>query len=184
MAKRATAAAVAAAHTGPDYAAAVQIIEGRIAKAKSAQSEASGKVGAAWKDIEAMGIHRGGAQIAAKIMGMEDEDDRVDLLRTLKKMLEAAGIGIPQDLVDAAQGKEPEQVIPQRRVRTADEPAPDGPADNHDLAGEEPGESPQEASSEKPGEPEPPVARRRTGRVVDIGAAKQRAREHFGDAAN
>lgn len=109
---RAKREALEAAENGIDYGAALAIITGKIEDAKTAQGQASKKAGEGWATIEKMGIHKGGAQAAAKIVNMQDADDRVDFLRSFSKLLEAAGIGIPQDLVDQAEAKPPTKVVP------------------------------------------------------------------------
>jgi len=186
MAKPANRASVAQAHDGPDYAGALAIIQGRIQNAKTAQSEASGKASKAWQEIEKMGLHRAGAQAAAKVMNISDEDDRVDYLRTFAKLLEVAGLGIPTDLVDAAQGVQtpvvPKVKGPRRPEPKADTSPPVGPAGDTDLA-QEPPIAATSPEGDTKGEAELPVERAPRGNVVTIAEAKERVQKHFGVTA-
>lgn len=191
MSKRATAATLEAAHDGPDYGAALAIINGRIANAKSAQSKASGDASQAWASIEKMGINKGGAQAAAKVLNMEDESDQQDWLRSFNKILEAAGITLKADLVDVAEGRHDRSVVPVEGLtpnhgraekptgKPNASPEPSQPEGEGDGAGGE--ASSGEGEGSRPDE-EPPVERpaRKTGRghlsVVD---AKSAAAAHL-----
>lgn len=187
MAKAATKRALEAAAAGPDFEAAVAIINGRIATAKTNQSKASGEASQAWGSIEKMGINKAGAQMAAKVMNMEDEDERTDLLRSFSKILEAAGIGIPQDIVDLAQGVETPVVPRATRQPTSAETAKPGPEGDHDLAGEDaPDGDDQEGEPRKVGgmtvhtpkdsEPEPDRPQRSRRRPPSITEALESSR--------
>lgn len=103
--KRANADAVQRAVDGPDYDAALAIINGRVEDAKDAQSAASGRASAAWADVEKLGVNKRGAQMFAKIKNIEDEKEQQDQLRTFYELCKREGIGLAVDLVDAAQGK-------------------------------------------------------------------------------
>jgi hypothetical protein len=201
MSKRATKEAVAAAHDGPDYGAALAIINGRVATAKSNQSKASGEASQAWGSIEKMGIHKGGAQAAARVLGMDDEDDRQDFLRSFAKLLEEAGVTLKADLVDVAEGKHDRSVVPiegltpnHGRATPPTKPQPQpGPAGDTDLADGDTtpsvmdgGGPVDENAQERQGEGEPPVeraARKPTRRGhLSVVEAREAAQKHIGIA--
>jgi hypothetical protein len=175
MANRATKENVAAAHAAPNYEDALAIIEGRIANAKSAQSKASGEASQAWGSIEAMGINKRGAQAAAKIIAIEDEDELQDFLRSFSGLLAAAGVSIKQDLVDVAQGSTPPPVVP-RAAKPEPQPGPPG---DTDLAGDPPaGQNAAGATDEEPPIERP--AKKGQKPKLSIVAAQEAARAHLG----
>ncbi len=143
MAGRATAKNVQRAIEGPDFDAALAIINGRVASAKSAQSKASGDASQAWGDVEKLGVNKRGAQMFAKVAAIEDDDEQQDMLRTFLKLCQLEGIEIKQDLVDLAQGEsgDPVPVVkaPEPKVKAAKKtdtppPAPEGDTDLSDGA--------------------------------------------------
>lgn len=103
--KRANADAVQRAVDGPDYDAALAIINGRVEDAKDAQSAASGRASAAWADVEKLGVNKRGAQMFAKIKNIEDDKEQQDQLRTFYELCKREGIMLEVDLVDQAEGK-------------------------------------------------------------------------------
>ena len=102
MAKRATTESVGAAVDGPNYRAALNIIQTDIKRAKGAQSKAGGEAGQAWTRIEKMGVNKKGAQIAAGIIGME-ESMAHDVIRTVVKICFFANMLPTADLMDIAE---------------------------------------------------------------------------------
>ncbi len=165
MAQRANKASVEAAVNGPDYEAALAIINGRVASAKGAQSKASGEASQAWGDIEKLGVNKRGAQLFAKIQSIEDEDEQQDQLRTFAQLCKLEGIEIQQDLMDMAEGKKTD-VVPVKEkaepaAETAGAPADEPAAKTEDLA-------------------KKPRARGGHLKVVSAADAKAKAQEHLG----
>lgn len=166
MAARANKASVEAAVNGPDYEGALAIINGRVASAKEAQSKASGNASQAWGDVEKLGVNKRGAQMFARIQGIEEEDERQDQLRTFFKLCQLEGIGISVDLVDQAQGRT-DHPVPQAPKPEANVGAP--PADDSDLiaAADAPAEG--DKLAEKPKR----TGKAATGNVVGLDEARK-----------
>jgi len=175
MTKRANADAVQRAVDGPDYDAALALINGRVQDAKDAQSAASGRASAAWADVEKLGVNKRGAQMFARIQNIEDEKEQQDQLRTFHELCKREGIGLAVDLVDAAQGKT-EHPIPTQ----ASKPAPVMATAKETAAlADGAGPSASERLAEKPA--------RKSGKpslaVVSGTAAKDAAKAHLGGGA-
>lgn len=163
--KGATAANVQSAIDGPDFEAALAIINGRVANAKQAQSKASGDASQAWGSIEKLGVNKRGAQMFARVQGIEDEDERQDQLRTFMKLCELEGIGISIDMVDMAQGK----TSTPAPVKAADPVIPPAPAGDTDLA-----DGAEQGVTEKLEE-----QKATDSKVTKIDAARKRAVAHL-----
>lgn len=161
MAQRANKKSVEAAVNGPDYEAALAIINGRVASAKGAQSKASGEASQAWGDIEKLGVNKRGAQLFAKIQAIEDEDEQQDQLRTFAQLCKLEGIEIQQDLMDLAEGKKTEVVPVKEKAEADSAPADEPAAKAEDLA-------------------KKPKARGGHLKVVSAADAKAKAQEHLG----
>ncbi len=136
MAGRANAKAVEQAVNGPDFEAALAIINGRVANAKEAQAKASGDASQAWASIEKLDVNRAGAQMFAKIQSLEDDDEVQDRLRTFYKLCQLEGIVLRADLLDEAKPVVPtEKTNPAPPTKAAvAKPAPEAPAGDTDLA--------------------------------------------------
>ncbi len=160
--KRANADAVERAVAGPDFEGALALINGRVADAKEAQSQASGRASQAWADIEKLGVNKRGAQMFVRIQNIEDADEQQDQLRTFFKLCELEGIGLAVDLVDQAQGRNANPVPTQKAKAEPDVQA----------------EAPTEAGEKLEANPKPkPRGGKPNLSVVD---AKAQAQQHLG----
>lgn len=171
MAKRANADAVQRAVDGPDYDAALDIINGKLADAQTAQGQASKRASTAWGDIEKLGVNKQGAQMFHRIQKIEDHADQQDQLRTFFELLKREGIGLEVDLVDAAQGQT-QHPVPQART----EPVMATAAETEALADGAP-----PSASEKLAEA-PKRGRKPALSVVTGAEAKDAAKAHLGGA--
>jgi hypothetical protein len=172
MAKRANADAVQRAVDGPDYDAALDIINGRLADAQTAQGQASKKASTAWGDIEKLGVNKQGAQMFHRIQKIEDHNDQQDQLRTFFELCKREGIGIVVDLVDAAEGKT-DHPVPQASTAPVMATAEETEA----LADGAP-----PTTTEKLAENPKPRGRKPALSVVTGTAAKDAAKAHLGGA--
>lgn len=120
-----------------DFALAVRIYRTDIKKAASKVGEFNQELSTAYKAIKKnANIQPSAAKLAFKLDDME-ESKRDDFLRSLNGLLKELNIHMPSDLVDQAEGKEREPVIPRRRPNLAAVP-PVSDGEDADLAdGEE-----------------------------------------------
>lgn len=103
----------------PDFAGAAALIRKEISPDKEDLSKLQGDLSASWKRVEdQFHVNKKGAKDAAKMLGMSVET-RDDYLRSLYGMMQAFGIGISADLVDAmGDGQAP--TMPVRQGGAAD----------------------------------------------------------------
>lgn len=88
----------------PDFEKALKIIRGDINRHDQEMSTIRGEMSGAWKAVEKdCHVNKKGARIFRALFNMEEEL-RDDCLRTLYGLMAAAGIGVSQNLVDAANG--------------------------------------------------------------------------------
>lgn len=116
-----------------DFAGAVRAFRNDIKPAISKVGEFSQEVSTAYKHIKKnCHIQSGAAKLAFKLADMEDAK-RDDFLRGFNGLCKELNIVMPRDMVDAAQGKPVEPIIPE-----ADRPKPAlvavGKPDDSDLA--------------------------------------------------
>lgn len=127
MAKAANGENVARDVKGPDYVEAIKLIRGPIARNKSDSSALGQDNSTLYKRIDKnFGVHPGAAKMFAGIDAMQD-DKRNDCLRSLFGLIQNAGFGKFDDLVDRAEGK---TSAPAKAEKAA---LPDHPADSSDL---------------------------------------------------
>jgi hypothetical protein len=172
MAKRATKDAVEMAVNGPDFEAALQIINGRIEAAKVAQGKAGKDAATAWGNIEKMGVNKAGAQMFLRVQRIEDDAELQDQMRTFFALCKLEGIDLQKrDLMDMAQE--------QSSSAPAPAPKPDAPeftaTETEALADGAP-----PAVSEKLAENPKPVRKPPTLKVVSPANAKKAAQGHLG----
>lgn len=102
-----------------DYAGAVRTYRNDVKPAISKVGEFSQEVSTAYKHIKKnCHIQPGAAKLAFKLDGME-EAKRDDFLRCFNGLCKELNIVMPRDMVDAAEGKPVEPIIPE-----ADRPKP------------------------------------------------------------
>lgn len=116
-----------------DFAGAVRAYRNDIKPAISKVGEFAQEVSTATKHVKKnCHIQPAAFKFACKVFEME-ESKRDDLLRCVNGMLKEFGIFMPRDMVDIAEGKPTESIIPE-----ADRPKPAlvavGKADDSDLA--------------------------------------------------
>lgn len=116
-----------------DFAGAVRIYRNDIKSAVSKAGEHMQEVSTAYKAVKKnCNIQPGAAKLAFKLDSME-EAKRDDFLRCFNGLCKEMNIVMPRDMVDAAQGKPVEPIIPE-----ADRPKPAlvavGKPDDSDLA--------------------------------------------------
>jgi hypothetical protein len=178
MGRRANADAVERAVNGPDFDAALALINGRIQDAKDAQSQASGRASQAWGDLEKLGVNKRGAQMFARVLAIDDDAEQQDQLRTFFELCKREGIGLHVDLVDQAQGKT-EHVAP---VVAKTTPAPTPMATDEETKALADGAPP--TTTEKLAEnPKPKRQGKPSLAVVSGTAAKDAAKAHLGGGA-
>lgn len=96
-----------------DFAGAVRAYRNDIKPAVSKVGEYSQEVSTAYKHIKKVcHIQSGAAKTAFKLADME-EAKRDDYLRSFNGLLKELGIFMPRDMVDMAEGKAQETVVPQ-----------------------------------------------------------------------
>lgn len=143
----------------PDFDEADKIYNADIAPANKLQRQAMKDASDGWKAVKGLRVNVAGARTAYKIAGMEDAEQQA-WLRSFNGVLAKKGVVLEADLVDQAQGKPPQNVVPigeARRPQLATM-APH-PSDDSDLVAAAeplPVEGEQEAPAAEPApEPEP-----------------------------
>lgn len=138
MAKTANSENVRRDVEGPDFKGAIELIRGPIARNKSDSSSLGQDNSTIYKRIDKQyGVNRQAATMFASLDGMQ-ADKRTDVLRSLFGLVQNAGYGNFDDLVDRA-----ERAASEKPAATAEaKPAlPDHPSDDSDLVkagGEDP----------------------------------------------
>ncbi|SDA15062.1 hypothetical protein [Sphingomonas sp. NFR15] len=124
----------------PDFDLAVKLYREDIKPAQSRVGEFAQEQSTAYKAIKKRAnIQPAAARTAFRIFEME-ESKRDDYLRSLNGLFKALGVAMPHDLLDVAAGQQREEIIPTQPKRSKPKlvTIPPHPADDSDLAGEEP----------------------------------------------
>jgi hypothetical protein len=177
MAKRATKDAVEMAVNGPDFEAALSIINGRIENAKSAQGKAGKDAAAAWASIEKMGVNKAGAMMFNRVAKIEDDAELQDQMRTFFALCKLEGIDLQKrDLMDMAQEQSAPAPSP---APAAAAPKPDAPQFTEQET-EQLADGAPKGASEKLAENPKPTRKPPTLKVVSPADAKKAAQGHLG----
>lgn len=178
MAKKASATKVAADMRPPNFRGAVQLIRGGIEKLKDKISGINGEIAGKWGTIEGYHVNKKAGQIFAALDKLPHQD-RVDIMRSLNGLIDAAGWqDEEEDLVDAAEGN-----VVQMRLPGG---TPKGEGDeNLDENGEDPeiAAVAAEVAKDDASEAAKATVGKKAGLAKDKLAGLDAARQHLGGEA-